>query len=158
MLAGFRRVPNCCGVSCGNSGFDARAAFAIPDGGQPAGGMHLETTAWYKRAAPPNRVRPRDRPRSIAAGAAIPNLMSGPWRCPECTILYYRCPSPRKWFAEARNNLSQWSQWSQWSPCLSSLNTEGTEHPSDLCVEALLATEVLLTGGEIFARSEETQP
>jgi hypothetical protein len=46
-------------------------------------------------------------------------------------------------------------------PCFSSLNTEGTEHPSDLWVEALRAngvTKLLLTGGEIFARSEETRP
>lgn len=44
---------------------------------------------------------------------------------------------------------------------LSGLNTEGTQHLSDLRVEALLATgdtELLLTGGEVFARSEETQP
>jgi hypothetical protein len=45
--------------------------------------------------------------------------------------------------------------------CLPSLSTEGTERLSDLCVEALLArenTEILLTGGENFARGEETQP
>jgi hypothetical protein len=46
-------------------------------------------------------------------------------------------------------------------PCFSSLNTEGTEHPTDLRVEALRAiegAEVLLTGGESFAPSEETRP
>jgi len=45
--------------------------------------------------------------------------------------------------------------------CLSTLNTEGTEYLSDLCVKALLVTEdteILLTGGEIVARGEETQP
>ena len=37
----------------------------------------------------------------------------------------------------------------------------GTEHLSDLCVDAPQATEdteAVLTGGEIFARSEDTQP
>ena len=65
--------------------------------------------------------------------------------------------NPRLSFAHRRSDLLRFAC----PPCLSRLTTEGTEHLSDLGVEALLATEdaeAVLTGGEIFARSEDTQP
>jgi hypothetical protein len=57
-----------------------------------------------------------------------------------------------------RGRCPQLKRDSLFPPCLSSLNTEHTEHLSDLCVEARLGTEdteAMLTRGEISAARKE---
>ena len=69
-----------------------------------------------------------------------------------------------KWNAQERllgEALPQPNRDSLRPPCLSSFNTERTEHLSNLCVESFLdteGTEAVLTQGEISAAREEVGP